>query len=117
MEQAITVDNATHVEFFINQWCFHTFIERAVMDRYGQPMLKLLLSAGAEVNFTNKNGEHILFAAVRYGTLQMIRTLINAGVTTSIRNNDGKMAIEFCDFKHAHGQSIMGYLKGIMSQE
>ena len=84
--------------------------------RSGYPILKVLLAAGVDVNYVNKDGEHALFAAVRYGTLQVVKALVNAGIDVNLRNRKGEQAVDVCDFELARGRSIRKYLRKIMSQ-
>lgn len=124
MELAMAGCCPTHVEFLLNhgvclppkkvrKW-YSSYLELAAFSGY--PILKVLLAAGVDVNYVNKDGEHALFAAVRYGTLQVVKALVNAGLDVNLRNRKGEQAVDVCDLELARGRSIRKYLRKIMPQ-
>lgn len=126
MELAIDGRSPAHVEFLLEHGvCLHpqrvgkrslSYLERAAVDQYGYPVLKVLLAAGADVNRADENGEHVLFAAVRHGTLRTVKAIVNAGADVNLRNGKGERAVDVCDLDMVRGRSIRSYLRKVMSQ-
>lgn len=126
MELAIDRRCPLHVEFLLEHGvCLHpkrvgkrsfSYLERAAVDQYGYPVLKVLLAAGADIDCADKNGEHVLFTAVRYGSLRTIKALVNAGIDVNLRNGKGERAVDVCDLERARGRSIQSYLQKVISQ-
>ena len=70
-----------------------------------------VVNIGSRSCHVNKDGEHALFAAVRYGTLQVVKALVNAGLDVNLRNRKGEQAVDVCDLELARGRSIRKYLQ------
>jgi ankyrin repeat protein len=54
---------------------------------------QLLIAAGADVNFTAKNGQTALFQATSWGHLEIVNCLINAGANVNHIEKDGFTAL------------------------
>jgi ankyrin repeat protein len=56
--------------------------------------VKVLIVAGAKINFSDKQGfTSLMYAALSSRDLQVLRFLISAGVDQNLRNNDGDTAL------------------------
>ena len=56
----------------------------------------LLLDAGAPIDAQHEDGDTALHHAIRMGHFGVARLLINRGANQSIRNNEGKLARDYC---------------------
>ncbi|XP_064630668.1 serine/threonine-protein phosphatase 6 regulatory ankyrin repeat subunit A-like isoform X2 [Lineus longissimus] len=59
-------------------------------------IVKILLSAGAQVNKTGGYGDSPLFKAALHGRTEMIRTLLDAGADINLANFDGLTPLNIC---------------------
>ncbi len=56
-------------------------------------IVKLLLEAGADVNFRNRDNETALIAAAQGGSIEATRLLIEAGADINGKNSTGETAL------------------------
>ncbi|RQP19234.1 MAG: ankyrin repeat domain-containing protein [Parapedobacter sp.] len=62
---------------------------------FGQPeMAKLLIDAGADLNFRNNEGSTALISAAFFGRREIVQLLLNAGADKTIQNKYGATAYE-----------------------
>jgi ankyrin repeat protein len=59
---------------------------------------RILIDAGAELNYRNGDGSTALHTAVVFGNSEIARMLINAGTDLNIQNNDGATALHTAAF-------------------
>lgn len=50
---------------------------------------------GADINLPNVYGETVLMQACRYGTPEMVRTLLSTGAYLHTENNEGLSAFDY----------------------
>ncbi len=67
-------------------------ISAAVFDK--PAMAKLLIDAGADLNFTNNDGSTPLISAAFFGRPEIVQLLLDAGADKTIKNNFGATAYE-----------------------
>ena len=56
-------------------------------------MASLLLQAGSDVNFQNKQGQTALMRAVQFEKIEMIKYLILKGARLDLKDNNGQTAL------------------------
>ncbi len=59
---------------------------------------KLLIDAGADLNYRNADGSTALHTAAVFGTTEVARLLIEAGADLNIQNNDGSTPLHAAAF-------------------
>ena len=59
---------------------------------------KLLIDAGADLNYQNADGSTALHTAVVFGRNEIARMLIDAGIDLNVQNNDGATALHTAAF-------------------
>ena len=57
-------------------------------------MAKLLIDAGADLNFRNSEGSTALISAAFFGRREIVQLLLNAGADKTIKNKYGSTAYE-----------------------
>jgi protein disulfide-isomerase-like protein len=68
-----------------------TCLMLAAEKNFGQ-LVSLLVTRGAVVDATNKNGNTALIKAAEFGQMNALRALVEAGASMTLRNNAGKTA-------------------------
>ena len=58
------------------------------------PLVKMLLDAGAEINAQTNDGETALMTAARWYNRKTIQLLIENGADVDIKDNEGKTALD-----------------------
>ncbi|PPL02768.1 ankyrin repeat domain-containing protein [Parapedobacter indicus] len=62
---------------------------------FGQPEIaKLLIDAGADLNFQNNDGSTALISAAFFGRREIVQLLLNAGADKTIKNKYGATAYD-----------------------
>lgn len=62
---------------------------------FGQPEIaKLLIDAGADLNFQNNDGSTALISAAFFGRREIVQLLLNAGADKTLKNKYGATAYE-----------------------
>ncbi|KAF8692214.1 hypothetical protein HU200_039817 [Digitaria exilis] len=64
--------------------------------------MKLLVGAGADVNFVGGSGQSVLMTAVEFGFIDTVKFLVEAGADPNIAGEDGKIPIMFAAFHKQH---------------
>lgn len=66
---------------------------------FGKPeAAKLLIDAGAELNYQNDDGSTALHTAVAFGNTEVAKLLIDAGIGLNIKNKEGATALHTAAF-------------------
>lgn len=58
-------------------------------------ILNTLITAGADLNLQDQQGNTALMWAILWGNIEAVRILLSAGVNPHLRNHDGQNALEF----------------------
>jgi ankyrin repeat protein len=68
-----------------------------VATTWGDPVaVGLLLDAGAAIDAKHEDGDTALIHAIRMGEFAVARLLIARGANKNIRNDEGKLARDYC---------------------
>jgi ankyrin repeat protein len=81
---------------------------------FSLPMVKLLVSAGADVEAQNSHGRTPLMCAACDGRLDVVKWLVEAGADLNAKDKRGQTARELA--KSGRHASIVEYLQGVISQ-
>lgn len=60
-------------------------------------ILRLLIKAGADIDFKNALGDTPLHSAARYGHAEAVKRLVEAGANPAATDGDGRTALEFTE--------------------
>lgn len=75
-----------------------------------------MIALGADVNAPDNNGNTPLLWALSNGKLDILRTLINAGADPTLKNNEGKTALEKAATITIGRNACVKYLTSVMKR-
>jgi ankyrin repeat protein len=74
-------------------------------EKYHLEIIKMLISAGADINAQDTEGFNALMAAANSGSQEAVEMLLNAGAKISILDIDGRSAVDYAS-ESAHGNIV-----------
>ena len=85
--------------------------EATSTSRENAEMIRLLISRGANIKAATKKGETPLMNAARWGNLEHVKLLIEAGADRDRKSNSGQSALDFArQRKHS---DVIAYLESL----
>jgi ankyrin repeat protein len=93
-----------------------TALMYAVPRAYASTDAKALIAAGANVNDANEDGQTALMLAAQTGSIEIIKTLLDAGAVASINTKDkqGRIALTYVKPKYTH-DSVSEVVKALIA--
>jgi ankyrin repeat protein len=70
-------------------------------SRYQAAVVQILLENGADPYLIDDQGRNALILAAAFGSSEVVELLIQAGTNSSIRDNNGKVALEYAQSREA----------------
>ena len=70
-----------------------------------EPVAKVLLTAGAQINLRNKNGFSALNLAIQYRSLEMVKTLCKSGADLNFKDPNGRSALAEAIYYNADNEN------------
>ena len=96
------LDKGANIEFKDKTEGF-SILDYAMNDHTGK-VLELLISYGVNVNGKSSNGS-VLHTATSFEMIEVVKILLKNGIDTSIKDSDGKTALDFA--KETENQELI----------